>query len=177
MRVSRRLYASDLVDRPAKALIAGAAAQMAGHCIHQRFRIGLLAAVSQRSERHHHARRAETALQRIAFPHRLLDQVQRAIRRRHALHGGDLRTVGLHRLAVDRDRAGPANAMLAGKVDASIAQVRAQEVGERHARLDAGMYGLGVDRDLYLMLAHAASLRLRTSFRQRAKMRRPTLRR
>ena len=64
---------------------------------------------------------------------------------RHALDGLDLRAVALHRKrqaaahdhAVDAHRAGAAHAVLAADMAAGKAQRLAQEVDQRHARLDA----------------------------------------
>ena len=77
-------------------------------------------------ERHQDAGGAEAALQRVMAPERLLQHRQAARRRREAFDGADVRAVRLHRErqagarrhAVDLDRAGAADAVLAADMGA-----------------------------------------------------------
>src|SRR5262245_11366734 len=100
-----------------------------------------------------HAGRAVAALQRIARLERGL-QVGDLALVGHALDGLDARSVALHREhqaaahdhAVDAHRAGAADAMLAANMAAGEAQVLAQEIDQRLARIDALARVLAIDR-------------------------------
>src|SRR5262249_58772712 len=73
------------------------------------------------------------------------------------LDGDDLGALGLHRkdqasphrLAIEQDRAGAAHAVLAAHMGAGEAQLVAQAVDERHARLDLDRDWLSVDFEVY----------------------------
>ena len=81
-----------------------------------------------------HTRRAEAALQSVHFAESLLQHVQRAVGRGHALDGADIGAVrlhrehgaGFHRLAVEIDRAGAAMTRIAADMGTGeIATARA----------------------------------------------------
>ena len=85
---------------------------------------------------------------------RLLKRVQR-VAVGEALDRLDLAVVGLHaehearagRRAVDEDGARAADAVLAAEVRARVAEVVAQHVGQRAARLDRDLVARAVDRE------------------------------
>src|ERR1051326_985553 len=101
--------------------IAGAAAQVAGDRIaHLLFgRVRVLA--QEGGQRGQHAGRAESALQAVLFPERLLQHAERAVGGREPLRRNHIASVGLHRehdagahrLAVEQHGAGAAYAVLA----------------------------------------------------------------
>src|SRR5919198_3417841 len=109
----------------------------------------------KRDRRHQEARRAETALEAMRLPERLLDRVQAIGSRRQAFHRADRGPVrlrsqhqaGPRRLAVDQDRAGATYAVLTADVRAGQAQLVTQEVAEQQARLDAATVLLSIDTD------------------------------
>ena len=102
--------------------------------------------------RRDHAGRAIAALQRVALLERGL-QIGDLARVGQALDGLDLGAVALHRqhqaaahdLAVDAHGAGAADAVLAADVAAGEAEILAQEIDQRLARLDALGDALAVD--------------------------------
>src|ERR1700759_90220 len=132
-------------DRFHDVLVAGTAAQVARYRPPDVFlgRVGV--AVEQFLGRHHHARRAEPALEAVLLPEPLLEWVQLA-GRRQALHGGDVTPVdldGQHRAgldgpAIDQHRAGPAVGRVAAAVRASQAGAAADQVGQQQPGLDLG---------------------------------------
>jgi hypothetical protein len=87
---------------------------------------------------HQESRRAEAALQTVAFVKRLLDGVQRRARRGKALDCRHLVALGLNRehqaradrRTVEQDRAAAAYAVLAADVGAGQAEVVAEVVRE-----------------------------------------------
>ena len=98
-----------------------------------------------------HARGAEAALQGIAPLERIL-QVGDGAGIGHALDGLDRGAVALHRKheaaahhgAVEQHRAGAAHALLAADMAAGQAEVIAQEIDQRLARLDALTHVLAI---------------------------------
>src|SRR5580658_4594181 len=124
------------------ALVAGAPADVA----RQRLADLLLAGVGvdgeERGGLHDEPRRAETALEAVRIPHRLLQRAQPAVRgqpldRRYLAAGGLDRQhqARAHRPAVDDDRARTADPVLAADVGAGEIEVIPQEVRQRLARL------------------------------------------
>src|SRR5205814_2407409 len=107
-------------------------------------------------------RRAKAALQRVTPAERVL-QVRDRAGVRHALDGLDPSAIALHcqREAAAHDRvvhphrAGAAYAMLAADMAAGEAERLAQEVDQRHARLDAFGNRLAVHRHAHIGHAHA----------------------
>src|ERR1700742_1420595 len=147
--VTSGLLALELRGRPEHrlhdVLVAGAAAQVAGYRPPHVFLGGIRVAVEQVLGRHHHARRAEPALQAVLLPEPLLDGMQLA-RRGQALHGGDLTAVdldrqhraGLDRPAVDQHRAGAAVGRVAAAMGAGQPGTPADQVGQQQPGLDLG---------------------------------------
>jgi hypothetical protein len=92
----------------------------------------------ERGKGHHDARGTEAALQRMLLTHRLLNGMECAIGFRKTLDSHDRLSVGLHCqhqtgahcTPVDDYRAGAAYAMLTTEMDAGIAAMTAQEIGE-----------------------------------------------
>ena len=147
-QLGRRPAQLDAADRGGAdggedALVAGAAAEVAG----QRdadLVVGRVRVVAQeRGRRHDEAGRAEPALQAVVVAERRLDRRQRAVGAAEALDGGDLGAVGLHGehqarahgLAVEQHGAGAADAVLAAEVGAGEPAPLAQEVGQREPGL------------------------------------------
>ncbi len=97
----------------------------------------------QAYHRHHEPRRAETALQAVAFVKGLLHGMEWRARRGQSLDGRDLMPLGLHRehqartdrRAVEQDRAAAAHPVLAADVGAGEAEVVAQVVRKQPARI------------------------------------------
>ncbi len=93
---------------------------------------------------HQEARRAEAALQAVVVDEGLLQRMQ-LLAVGEPFDGADLPAVGLDRehqagadrLAVEDDRAGAADAVLAADMRAGLAAVVADRVDQRLARLDA----------------------------------------
>src|ERR1700744_1163737 len=159
--VTSRLLRLELRGRPEDrlhdVLVAGAAAQVAGDRPPHVFlgRVGV--AVEQLLGRHHHARRAEPALQPVLLPEPFLDRVQLA-GRSQALHRGDLAPVDLHRQhragldgpAVDQHCAGPAVGRVAAAVGAGQPGAPADQVGQQQPGLDLGDFPGAVEGELDL---------------------------
>ena len=105
--------------------------------------LGSLLLLEQRVAGHHHARRAEAALQAVLLQEAVLDRVELAVLLQ-ALDGRDLAAVGLHGEhgaglhghAVEQHRAGAAVGGVAADVGAGEAQVLAEQVDQQQARLD-----------------------------------------
>src|SRR5207237_6015601 len=95
---------------------------------------------------------AETALQAVVLPERLLQRME-LLPLRESLDGAHLGALGLHRehqagahrLAVDQHGAGAAHAVLAAQVRAGEPAVLAQRVGEVAPRLGLDREGFAVD--------------------------------
>ena len=124
-------------------VIAGAAAQIAfqpvaDFVLAQTLRVLL----HQVHGAHHHARRAETALQGVMFAEHLLHRVQRAIGGGQAFNGGDFGAIGLHgqhgagfhRIAVNMHHAGAALAGVATHMGAGQAELVTQQFHQKRAR-------------------------------------------
>lgn len=92
---------------------------------------------------HQDARRAEAALQRMMPPERSLQGRERAVLARKTFDGAQLLALDLEGVgeagpggrAVDLDRAGAADAMLAADMGPGEAEAMAQEVDKQHPRL------------------------------------------
>src|SRR5215469_16566593 len=95
------------------------------------------------NDAHNHARRAEAALEPVAFPETLLDGMQLPVAR-ESFQGRDLRAIGLdgehraglYRLSIDEDGAGAADAGLTSHVRSGQPTHLAQKLNKQHARLD-----------------------------------------
>src|SRR5262249_50089357 len=100
-------------------------------------------------ERHEHARRAEPALQGVAFLKRLLQRMHPGFGCQ-PLDGLDRGAISLHgehqagpdSHTVENNRAGAADAMLAAKMRARKTKVLAEEVAQMHARLSLARIAL-----------------------------------
>ena len=125
-------------------MVAGAPAEVALQPLPDLALGGIRVLREQRRRRHHHARRAEAALQAVLLRGTPLHRVQLAVRTGQALQRGDLAPVGLrgehraglHRLAVEQHRAGPAGGGVAADVGRREPAHLAQEVHEQQPRLD-----------------------------------------
>src|SRR3989440_2617338 len=136
-------------------LVAGAAAQVAGQRPADVLLGGVGVLLEQRLGRHHHARRAEPALQPVLLPEAFLQRVQLA-GGGQALDGADLVPVGLdsqHRAGLDRapvdqHGAGAAVGGVAAHVGPGQAEPAADQVGQQKPRLHLGDLLLAVDCEL-----------------------------
>ncbi len=133
------------IDRLDDVVVAGAAAEIALQPVPDLvLRHALRVHVHQVDRAHHHARRAEAALQRVVLAEHLLHGMQRAVRGGQALDGGDraaLRLHGqhgaaLHAVAVDMDDARAALAGVAADMGAGQAQLLAQQLHQQRAAFD-----------------------------------------
>ena len=119
----------------------------------------------ERGREHEEPGRAEAALERVARREDLLQRRQLLLVA-EPLHRLDVRAVGLHaehearadRLPVQQHRARTADALLAPDVRAGVAEIVAEHVDERSARLDLHLVRRAVDgeRDA-VPFGHAAS--------------------
>src|SRR5829696_3515689 len=106
----------------------------------------------ERLHRHEESRRAEPALERVGLVERALERVQLAVRGQ-PLDRPELPAVRLHRehqarahgLAVELDRAGAADALLATDLCPRQPGLVAYEVGQERARLDVALVFAAVD--------------------------------
>src|SRR2546426_11150070 len=164
-----------LLDRLDDVLVAGAAAEVAVEPAADLLFGGGRVVLHQVDRAHHHARRAEAALQPVAVVEGHLHRVQLAVLRRQALDGGDLgamhlcgqHVAGLHRLAIDVHGAGTALRRVAADVRAGEAQVLAQELDEqgrwRDLACDRRAVHLECDDQTHVASCGAAGLRSATS--------------
>jgi hypothetical protein len=105
-------------------------------------RVGVLG--EQRRRAHHHARRAEAALQPVVLLERRLDHAERAVGVRHSLDRAHLRAVevgredraGLGRQPAHVDDAGPALRGVAADMRAGQAEPLAQQIHQQRAAFD-----------------------------------------
>src|SRR5205807_4266205 len=103
-------------------------------------------------ERHQHAGSAIAALQAVLVPEGALQCIELTLGS-EALDGAHILAVcldGEHQagacaMAVDKDGAGAADAVLAAEMRAREAELVAQEIGEREARLDRALVRRAVD--------------------------------
>ena len=106
----------------------------------------------QRRCRHHHARRAESALQPVMILKRLLNRMQRAIRLGHALDGLDFGPLslggehgaGLHRLAIHMHHTGPTLAGVTAHMRACQAKGLSQKFDKKRAALNLARRWLAI---------------------------------
>ena len=139
-------------DRLDDVVVARAAAEVALEAVPDRFSARRLAIVDQRDGRHHHARRAVSALERVVIVERLLHRVQLPVRG-EALDRRDLGAVGLdaedgarlHRLAVEQHRAGAARGRVAADGRAREREPLTQDVNQQITRLDLELVLRAVD--------------------------------
>ena len=126
--------------RPDDAVIARAAAEIAGNRQPNVVFAGIGIHRQQLDESEHHSRRAEAALQAVLVGHRLLDRMQTIGRRGDALDRGEFvamrlhgeHETGAHRAPVEQNRAGAADPVLAADMGAGQPQLVAEEIGEAH---------------------------------------------
>jgi hypothetical protein len=116
--------------------VTGAPAQVATQGLLDVIDRGIRVCVQQRLGGHDHSGRAEPALDRTGQDERLLNEM-RVVRRAEPLHRDDLGTLqvshprqaGMHRFAVDHQRAGAALALaVAGLLGSGQPQVLPQQV-------------------------------------------------
>lgn len=123
--------------------VAGATAEVAFQTMDDFFSGGARVCLQEMHSGHDHSRRAVAALQRMAFPKSLLHGVQFAIAGQ-ALDRGHFGTIGLNReeragldcFAVEKDRAGAANARFTTHMSPSQAAVIPQEMDQQRSRID-----------------------------------------
>src|SRR5260370_21716954 len=154
---------------PDDVVVAGTPAQVAFQARPHLFLGGLRVLLEQRHDGHHHARRAEPALQPVLLVARALHGVHLAVPG-EPLNRGDRVPAGLggeHRarldgFAVEQHCAGPAGGGVAAYVGRGEVGHVAQEVHEQHAVLDIRDDLLAVDGqvDLHWSLAFWASVAL-----------------
>ena len=115
--------------------------------------VGFGRLLEQRHRRHHEARRAEAAHQAVVVAERLLHRMERVALRK-AVDRADVLALRFDRehrarvvgAAVDDHRARAAGAAIAHALLAGDVEPRAHRVEQRHARLDAQLMPLAVDR-------------------------------
>src|SRR5216684_178608 len=154
-------------DRFENVLVTGATASISRDSFANLLvrRLGVL--VQQVNGREKKARRAEAALQPVAFREGLLHWMQRAVRRK-ALHRSDLSAVGhggeertrLDRAAVQKHCAGSAIGGIAANVRAGQVQVVAQEFHEQCSRLDQRLSRLAVHANTHGYFFNARHIRV-----------------
>src|SRR5215211_2339395 len=120
--------------------VARAAAQVARQGLPDLWLAGLALLAHERLERHEEPRRAEAALQRV------LPVLRQPLDRPHAPAARLRRQheAGTHRLAVQLDRAGAADAVLAADLGAGQVEVVADKVGKQGPRLHLALVPLAV---------------------------------
>src|SRR5919206_3442860 len=141
----------DRADGLNDVLIAGAAAEIAGQPLADLLVGGERIFPQQIDTGHQHAGRAEAALQGMELAERLLERRQ-LLARAQALDGLDGGAVRLHRegqtgagaVAVDQDRAGATDAVLAARMRPGEAEFLAQEVVQQETGLDSAAVGPAV---------------------------------
>ena len=146
------------LDRLDDVVIAGAAAEIALEIFSDLLLARAGVGLHQVERRHHHPRRAETALQAVVFAEGVLHRVQGAVGLGDALDGQHLGALALHgedgaaldRLAVDVHDAGAALAGVAADMRAGQSQFLAQQLHEQGAALDLGRGLLAVHGQRYL---------------------------
>ena len=134
-------------------LVAGAAAEIGREHVEQLVVADVRIVLQRVRRQHQEARRAEAALQAVVVDEGLLQRMQ-LLAVGEPFDGADLPAVGLDRehqagadrLAVEDDRAGAADAVLAADMRAGLAAVVADRVDQRLARLDADRVRAAVDR-------------------------------
>ena len=182
VRGARVRGAGGRADGGQDALVAGAAAQVAGQPLADLLVRGAGIVAQERGHRGDEAGGAESALQPVVLAERLLDGGQRAVGRGDALDGGDLAAVGLHRedqagahrLPVEQDGARAADAVLAAQVGAGELAALAQEVGQGQPGLDRRPPQPPVDGDLDARCQSLAAASLTACSQARATMAAPT---
>src|SRR5258707_1392236 len=136
-------------------VVAGTAAEIALELVADGVVVEFVAfAVHDIDRRHDHARRAVAALQPVVLAKSLLHRMQRPVRFSEPLDRDDIGTVelpgkdraGFHRLAVDVHHAGAALRGIAADMGAGQAQVLAQELHQKGARVEVAGDGLAVHR-------------------------------
>ena len=134
--------------------IAGAAAKIGRQRLAQPLLVDIGLALQHARGQHQEARGAEPALQRVMVDEGLLQRVQ-PVAVGEPFHRPDLGAVGLggeHQTASDRravedDRAGAADPVLAAEMGAGQPAILADRIGERLARLHPDRVALAVDRE------------------------------
>src|SRR4051812_16669347 len=150
--------------------ITGAAAEIAAHRHANFLLVRSRAAQNKVARRDQHSRRAVAALQGVLALESLA-QFARDLVVVQSLDGDDFGAVagdrigdaGAHRYAVDQDRAGAADAVLAAEMGAGQVAAFAQEIGQMRARPDRSGNRLAVDGERNLVHAPAACRTARAS--------------
>jgi len=141
-------------------LIAGAAAQVGRKHVQELLVADIRPLLQDIGGEHQESGRAEAALQPMMVHERLLQRVQ-IVAVRQTLDRADFPTVrlhgehqaGAHRLVVDDDCAGAANAVLAADMGAGLPAVIADRIDQRPARFDPDRVidPVDIERDLELL--------------------------
>ena len=108
----------------------------------------------QLESRQDHSGSAKAALERVVLLKRLLQRMERLIRR-EPFNGENLFAVGLggkeqtgtNRATIEQHRAGAAHAVLAADVGSDQAEIMAQKIDERATRLDRSRLAYAVDNE------------------------------
>ena len=145
------LLARGVLDCVHDVLVARAAAKVALQSVTDFPFGGIWILVEQVARSHDHSGRAEAALKAMLLPKTLLNRMQVSVLCQ-ALDRGDLPSVGLHReerarldcLSVHKHRTGAADAGLAADMGSCEAQILAQVMHEKKARLDGAFPFLAV---------------------------------
>ena len=128
-------------------LIPGAAAQVAGELLADLLLVGVRSTAQERLGRHQEPGGAEAALQRVVLAEGALQRRQLAVgagqpfngQQRAAISLDGEHQAGADRFAVELDRAGATDAVLAPDVRPRQSRVMADEVREQGARLDLAL--------------------------------------
>ena len=156
VRLSRRSYrCGQPPHRRHDSLIPGAAAQVAGELLADLLLVGLRSTAQERLGRHQEPGGAEAALQRMVLREGALQRRQLAVGAGEPFDGQQRAAIGLdgehqagaNRFAIELNRAGATDAVLAPDVRPGQPRVMADEVREQSARLDIGLIAGPVDRD------------------------------
>src|SRR5207249_774898 len=138
-----RHFLRRILNRVNDVRITGAAAQVAFQRVRDLFARWLGIALEQLRAGQDHAGSAIAALQAVALPKSLLHRMQYAILGQ-TFNGGDLGAIrlhskqraGFHRLTIEQDGAGAANARFTADMSAGQLAVVTEEMDEKRARLD-----------------------------------------
>src|ERR671915_2629979 len=160
------------LDRLDDPQVAGAAAEVAGEGLAQLLVAGIRMLPQERLHRHQEARSAEPALERVRLMESALERVEAIVARealdrpeRAAARLDRQHQAGPHRLAVELDRAGTADALLAADLRAGETRGVADEVGQERPGLDVALVvpPVDLDADPHVVLAIASSIARRAS--------------
>src|SRR5262245_30513543 len=146
-------------------MVTGTATEVAGDGLADLVVGGVGILLQQCLRREEDPGRAESALQPVVVPERLLERMQALAvgepldrRQLGAVHLDGEQQAAPHGLAAEQDRAGSADAVLAADVGAREIEAVAQEVREARPRLDGALPRLTVDTQADRPRRHAGSL-------------------